>query len=138
MSSITCPKCGEAIKPLPHEILRFMDLTLDVNRQVLSIRDSHLALSPSQTRVLAELMRHPEMMCSQDNLMTVNDQWDVGPGGLRVFIYNLRKILAAHDSSVAIEARRGVGYAIIAKACQAYPFYRSHSGAASSHFVQPC
>lgn len=106
---ITCPHCGHSIRPNKAEILTYGNVTLYVDLGYLEIENlGKRALTPCETRILAQLMRFPEQLCTREHLFQVNNRWEIQDGCLSVEVYRIRKKLRGSD--LTIVTRTGEGY----------------------------
>jgi len=87
--------------------------TLDLERNALQIADTHVPLTPLETRVLRSLFRHPGRLVPTDRLAA--DAW--GRAGaeerhaLKQVVYRLRRKLEDTTSFAdLLETTRGAGY----------------------------
>ncbi len=101
---------------LPHGMLEFDNVTIDLSRRVVLQRDGgELRLTPLEHRVLELLARHRDRVVTHAQLM--KEVWGphrVDTRSLRVFITSLRKKLEVDPSRPArIITEPGVGYRLI-------------------------
>ena len=70
-------------------------LVIDASRQILIIDNEHITLSPTETKLMAELMRNPNHEFSRDDLMTKvwGREFNAYDRSIDVHISKLRNIL---------------------------------------------
>ena len=80
----------------------------------VSVDGAPVALTPTEFRLLAALIRHPGQTLSPDQLLKLawNDPLGVGPERVKFGVMRLRRKLGqgAGEPGAAIEAVRGFGY----------------------------
>jgi two-component system, OmpR family, response regulator len=92
-------------------VLRAGDLELDETRWTVHRGGTHVALSPTEFRLLAYLMRHQGQILSRTQLL--EDVWGGSrsdqPQVVETYVSYLRRKLDAHGPRI-IHTRRGAGY----------------------------
>jgi two-component system OmpR family response regulator len=92
-------------------VLRVGDLELDETRWTVHRGGTQVALSPTEFRLLAYLMRHQGQILSRAQLL--KDVWADNRSGqpqvVETYVSYLRRKLDAHGPRI-IHTRRGVGY----------------------------
>jgi DNA-binding response OmpR family regulator len=87
-------------------------VSLDVRE--VSVGGAPVALTPTEFRLLAALVRHPGQTLTPDQLLKLawNDPLGVGPDRVKFGVMRLRRKLGQNpgEPGVAIEAVRGFGY----------------------------
>ena len=92
-------------------------LELNYSARELRIGDELIALTPSEFRLLAALVRHAGQTLSPDQLLEQawNDPLGVGPDRVKFAVMRLRRKLGQGESAgPPIEAVRGFGYRYVA------------------------
>ncbi len=110
--------CGEAGHPGRKPRI-YADAIIQLNFAAREVRigDEVIALTPSEFRLLAALVRHAGQTLSPDQLLEQawNDPMRVGPERVKFAIMRLRRKLGQNESSGSpIEAVRGFGYRYVA------------------------
>ena len=89
-------------------------LLVKLSVREVSVGGTPVALTPTEFRLLAALIRHPAQTLSLDQLLKLawNDPFGVGPERVKFGIMRLRRKLGqgAGEPGAAIEAVRGFGY----------------------------
>jgi two-component system phosphate regulon response regulator PhoB len=87
-------------------------IVLDVDEHRVSISNNHVALSPTEYRLLEFFLTHPDKVYSRSQLL--DQVWGrssfIEERTVDVHIRRLRKILAEHDREEVIQTVRGFGY----------------------------
>jgi DNA-binding response OmpR family regulator len=78
----------------------------------VSVADRPVRLTPTEFRLLAALVRHPNQVLSPDQLLAQawQDPAGVGPDRVKFAIMRLRRKLGPGGADSRIEAVRGFGY----------------------------
>ena len=78
----------------------------------VSVADRPVSLTPTEFRLLAALVRHPNQILSPDQLLAQawQDPAGVGPDRVKFAIMRLRRKLGCGGADLRIEAVRGFGY----------------------------
>lgn len=99
-------------------VLSVGTLSLDCGSGVLSDTDGSARLSGREFQIMELFMRSPSMIISADRIIERVWGWesDTEVCSVWVHISNLRKKLRSIDSAVEINAVRGMGYVLEAKA----------------------
>lgn len=98
---------------LPPPVLRYADLTLDHNRHEVHRDGQLLSLSPTEFRLLACLLTHPERVLEKKEILQEVWQYDFA-GDTRIvdtYIKNLRRKIDGQYPAL-IHTVRGVGYCL--------------------------
>jgi DNA-binding response OmpR family regulator len=76
------------------------------------VADRPVRLTPTEFRLLAALVRHPNQVLSPDQLLALawQDPAGVGPDRVKFAVMRLRRKLGPDGADVRIEAVRGFGY----------------------------
>jgi len=91
------------------EVLRYGPLVLRVDVALLKVGNAGpIRLEPAQAKVMAELMRHHDRVCTRDHLLTIGDQWEIGSQVIDVWVCQLRPIIAGSGAHIA--TIHGEGY----------------------------
>ena len=101
-----------AAKVTSHQI-ECAGLALESSRQILIINDEHITLSPTETKLMAELMRNPNHEFSRDDLMTKvwGREFNAYDRSIDVHISKLRNILKPYSEHAhRIRTVWGKGY----------------------------
>jgi DNA-binding response OmpR family regulator len=89
-------------------------LLVKLSAREISVRGQPVALTPTEFRLLAALIRHPGQTLSPDQLLKLawNDPLGVGPERVKFGVMRLRRKLGqgAGEPGDAIQAVRGFGY----------------------------
>ena len=101
----------------PPPTLRFGDLVIDLNNRLVSLRDEHVHLTPTEYSLLREMATHPGKLLTHQWLL--KKVWGPGYGDesqyLRVFVRQLRKKLEDDLTSPRwITTEPGLGYRWVA------------------------
>jgi DNA-binding response OmpR family regulator len=93
-------------------------LRVSLDLREVSVDGSAVALTPTEFRLLAALIRHPGQILNPDQLLKLawNDPLGVGPDRVKFGVMRLRRKLgqAPGEPGAAIEAVRGFGYRYVA------------------------
>jgi DNA-binding response OmpR family regulator len=78
----------------------------------VSVADRPVRLTPTEFRLLAALVRHPNQVLSPDQLLAQawQDPAGVGPDRVKFAVMRLRRKLGPEGADGRIEAVRGFGY----------------------------
>jgi DNA-binding response OmpR family regulator len=78
----------------------------------VSVADRPVRLTPTEFRLLAALVRHPNQVLSPDQLLAQawQDPAGVGPDRVKFAVMRLRRKLGPEGADSRIEAVRGFGY----------------------------
>ncbi|MDQ2875234.1 MAG: winged helix-turn-helix domain-containing protein, partial [Actinomycetota bacterium] len=78
----------------------------------VSVADRPVRLTPTEFRLLAALVRHPNQVLSPDQLLAQawQDPAGVGPDRVKFAVMRLRRKLGPAGADSRIEAVRGFGY----------------------------
>ena len=94
------------------DLLRFGDLTLNIQSGELSVGETSFLLPKQEYRLMEQLMIHHTMYLSSEDLLVkawgYNAETDTN--SVWLYISYLRKRLSAMDSKVEIVSKRGIGY----------------------------
>ncbi len=93
----------------------YQDLTLDSRTWAARRGDRHLGLTPTEFRILEQLLQTPEAVRKREDLMRAiwGENWvDADSGTLEVHIANLRQKLERGGAPRLIHTIRGVGYVL--------------------------
>lgn len=106
----------DAPRPSAESVFHAGDLTVDLARQRVFVREQEVRLTPTEYRLLSELVKHAGQVVIPDYLL--ERVWGVGYEGeeqlLRQAIHRLRrKIERAPDAPPYIETRPGIGYIFV-------------------------
>ncbi|MBD2846721.1 response regulator transcription factor [Paenibacillus sp. IB182496] len=103
---------GPYATPLGERTVEAGGLTLEVDRLALSCGEARVELSPTEIKILDELMGRPEQLVSRDRLLERiwDDQAFVDDNTLNVYIARVRKKLALLGKDEALQTIRGQGY----------------------------
>ncbi|KHF32570.1 Response regulator protein GraR [Paenibacillus sp. P1XP2] len=90
-------------------------LTLDMERLALSFNGDKTDLSPTEAKILDELIARSGQVVSRDRLLDKiwDDQWFVDDNTLNVYVARVRKKLAAVGIHDALQTIRGQGYRLL-------------------------
>jgi DNA-binding response OmpR family regulator len=97
----------------PAEVFDDGSLLVRLDTREVSVNGAAVALTPTEFRLLAALIRHPGRTLTPDQLLELawNDPLGIGPERVKFGIMRLRRKLGQHDGpGSAIEAVRGFGY----------------------------
>lgn len=98
---------------LPHEIIKFRNLTLDLTRREISLDEKILALKPKEFDLLLFLARHRSQVLSRDFILERVWGWDF-TGGSRTVDVHVRWLREKIEENPAEPKRivtvRGAGY----------------------------
>lgn len=98
---------------LPHEIIKFGNLTLDLTRREISLDEKILALKPKEFDLLLFLARHRSQVLSRDFILERVWGWDF-TGGSRTVDVHVRWLREKIEENPAEPKRivtvRGAGY----------------------------
>jgi DNA-binding response OmpR family regulator len=91
-------------------------LGVNLGSRDVSVDGVPVALTPTEFRLLAALIRHPGQTLTPDQLLELawNDPLGVGPERVKFGVMRLRRKLGQDGPSSAIEAVRGFGYRYVA------------------------
>lgn len=96
-----------------HSVLTLGEISIDYQRFAAKIGEKELDLTPSEFRLLSELMQYKEQVLTREQIVSVlwdsNDSY-VDDNTLSVYIRRLREKIALHSSHSYIQTVRGVGY----------------------------
>ena len=94
------------------DLLTFGDLTLDVQSGALTCRGAYFSLPKQEYRLMEQLMVHPHIYLSTEELLIRAWGYDAETDLNSVWLYisYLRKRLHAMGSAVEIVSKRGFGY----------------------------
>ena len=94
------------------DLIRFGDLTLDLQSGAISVGEMSFQLPKQEYRVMEQLMLHHTLYLSSEQLLVKAWGYDAGTDLNIVWLYisYLRKRLSAMDSRVEIVSKRNVGY----------------------------
>ncbi len=102
------------IRPSEETLLRFADLTLNVNTRDVTRGSRRIALTTKEFDLLHFFMRHPRQVLTRE--LIYDRIWGYDFGGesniLEVYIRYLRSKLEAGGEPRLIQTVRGVGYAL--------------------------
>jgi DNA-binding response OmpR family regulator len=94
------------------------NLRVSLDLREVSVDGTPVALTPTEFRLLAALIRHPGQTLNQDQLLELawNDPMGVGPDRVKFGVMRLRRKLGQSpgEPGAAIEAVRGFGYRYVA------------------------
>jgi DNA-binding response OmpR family regulator len=78
----------------------------------VTVADREVSLTPTEFRLLAVLVRHPQQILSPEQLLdrAWQDPAGIGPDRVKFAIMRLRRKLGQHGAGRPIEAVRGFGY----------------------------
>jgi two-component system response regulator MprA len=104
---------GDAAAP-QQQVLRWDDLALDRERWSARRGERELELTPTEFRLLAELMEHPGTVLGRERLMHAVWDYDFGTSSsnLDVYVSYLRRKLEAAGEPRVVQTVRGVGYVL--------------------------
>lgn len=95
--------------------LTWLEVTLDINRKMLTFEGREVPLTDQETQILCELMRSPGRVVSRKTLEEQIFGWSVPHSNtLEVRVSQLRKKLREVGCPFSIRGLRGVGYALSA------------------------
>jgi len=96
----------------PAEVYDDGSLLVRLDSREVSVDDAPIALTPTEYRLLAALIRHPGQTLAPDQLLELawNDPLGIGPERVKFGVMRLRRKLGP---AVAIEAVRGFGYRFV-------------------------
>jgi len=103
----------------PPEVYDDGSLLVRLDSREVSVDGAPIALTPTEYRLLAALIRHPGQTLTPDQLLELawNDPLGIGPERVKFGIMRLRRKLGQHDGPAsAIEAVRGFGYRYVVPA----------------------
>lgn len=94
------------------DLIRFGDLTLDLQSGAISVGEMSFQLPKQEYRVMEQLMLHHTLYLSSEQLLVKAWGYDAETDLNIVWLYisYLRKRLSAMDSRVEIVSKRNVGY----------------------------
>ena len=97
----------------PAEVYDDGSLLVRLDSREVSVDGAPIALTPTEYRLLAALIRHPGQTLAPDQLLELawNDPLGIGPERVKFGVMRLRRKLGA---GVRIEAVRGFGYRFVA------------------------
>lgn len=103
------------LAPATERFLEVQDVQLDQERHVVLVGGRSVELTPTEFKLLACLMEHPDQVCSPQQLVRRAQGYDADPWGaraiIRVHIRRLRRKLEPHPTRPRyIVNVRGVGY----------------------------
>jgi DNA-binding response OmpR family regulator len=102
----------------PAEVYDDGHLRVSLDLREVSVEGSAVALTPTEFRLLAALIRHPGQTLNPDQLLKLawNDPLGIGPDRVKFGVMRLRRKLgqAPGEPGAAIEAVRGFGYRYVA------------------------
>jgi DNA-binding response OmpR family regulator len=107
-----------ADQPAP-EVYDDGSLVVRLDSREVSVNGEPIALTPTEYRLLAALVRHPGRTLSPDQLLELawNDPLGIGPERVKFGVMRLRRKLGQHgELSSSIEAVRGFGYRYVVPA----------------------
>lgn len=95
-------------------VLRWGDIALDEGRWTARRGERELELTPTEFRLLAELLRHPGSVLGRAALMQAVWDYDFGTSSsnLDVYVSYLRRKLEAAGEPRVLHTVRGVGYVL--------------------------
>lgn len=93
-------------------ILTHGPLVLDVTAHRFSVRKTDVELTPREFALLQYLMERPDRVCTREDIQdgVWGIQFDTGTNMVDVYMYFLRRKLAAHGVTDLITTIRGHGY----------------------------
>lgn len=96
----------------PAEVYDDGSLLVRLDSREVSVDGAAIALTPTEYRLLAALIRHPGQTLAPDQLLELawNDPLGIGPERVKFGVMRLRRKLGP---GVAIEAVRGFGYRFV-------------------------
>jgi DNA-binding response OmpR family regulator len=96
----------------PAEVYDDGSLLVRLDSREVSVDGAPIALTPTEYRLLAALIRHPGQTLAPDQLLELawNDPLGIGPERVKFGVMRLRRKLGP---GVAIEAVRGFGYRFV-------------------------
>lgn len=94
------------------DLLRFGDLTLNIQSGTLSCRETEFVLPKQEYRLMEQLMANHNIFLSTEDLLAKAWGYDTETDTNSVWLYisYLRKRLSAMNSAVEIVSRRSIGY----------------------------
>lgn len=94
------------------DLIRFGDLTLNIQSGTLSCRETEFALPKQEYRLMEQLMVNHNIFLSSEDLLAKAWGYDTENDTNSVWLYisYLRKRLSAMNSAVEIVSKRNVGY----------------------------
>ncbi|HEY3977985.1 MAG TPA: response regulator transcription factor [Streptosporangiaceae bacterium] len=106
------PEPGPAPGPAPAEVYDDGLIRVAFGGGEVSVADRPVRLTPTEFRLLAALVRHPNQVLSPDQLLAQawQDPAGVGPDRVKFAIMRLRRKLGPEGADSRIEAVRGFGY----------------------------
>lgn len=99
--------------------IRFSDLTLNPQNNILSSGKNEVTLSKLEYRLMELFMQNPGMYFSSDKILEKvwGYETDAEIGSVWVYVLYLRKKLAKISSETAIVSKRSLGYALEESKC---------------------
>ena len=99
-------------KGIKSTVLTLGILSLDVTKQVITIGDEAIDLSPTEYRILEYLMHRQRIVVSKQELLEhlYDFTWAHHSNVIEAHVSNLRRKLRASSSTVLLETMRGRGY----------------------------
>lgn len=98
--------------PVSRNMLEHGRLVLDLTAHRFTIDGMEVELTPREFALLTYLMERPDTVCSREDIQDVvwGIQFDTGTNMVDVYMYFLRRKLAAHGVTDVITTIRGHGY----------------------------
>ncbi|GMA46631.1 DNA-binding response regulator [Tetragenococcus muriaticus] len=95
-------------------LLHYKEMTMDVAKHQVKIKDQLIELTPKEFGILYQLMKEPEVVKKRDDLL--NEVWGYDYFGqtnvVDVYIRTLRNKLKEVDLDSFVQTIRGVGYVL--------------------------
>ena len=96
------------------QLLRYHDLSLDLNSKILSCNGESCSLSRKEGDLLEVFLRHPGTVLARNLILT--KVWgidtEIEDGNLDNYIHFLRRRLRSVHSTMSIRTVRGIGYCL--------------------------
>jgi two-component system response regulator PhoP len=105
-------------KGVKSTILRLGEIGLDSTKQVVSLNEVVIDLSPTEYRILEYLMHRSRMIVSKRELLEhlYDFTWEHHSNVIEAHVSNLRRKLKTGSSTILLETYRGRGYRLAALA----------------------
>lgn len=104
------------VPSVPAELLRVGHISLDVSSHRVSVDGEAVKIGPTEFKLLAHLMKHPERVHARGQLLDQVWGGDVAIEERTVDVHIKRLREALGDWGVAVETVRGAGYRLTAQA----------------------
>jgi two-component system, OmpR family, response regulator MprA len=97
-----------------NDVLRFADLSLDVDARELRRADRLISLTPTEFLLMELLLRHPRRVLTRDVILEQvwGYEFSSSTNSLDVYIGYVRKKLEANGEPRLVHTARGIGYVL--------------------------